>query len=179
MSENIIRATLDTTVILGAVGNPSWPNASVIAHGIAGVYTMVLAQSVIAEALRHLRQGFGKVPPLSDRQMEPLFATLFQHWWNPHRLVPAPPTTLNTTAIQYESLGRWLVQEGYITPEAARRLNPHTRVGDVSSKDLHVLAVALESGSEFIVTSNGKDYPDHCGVVIVPPSHFLMHLATH
>jgi hypothetical protein len=143
MSENIIRATFDTTVILGAVGNPSGPNASVI----AGVYTMVLAQSVIAEALRHLRQGFGKVPPLSDRQMEPLFATLFQHWWNPHRLVPAPPTTLNTTAIQHESLGRWLVQEGYITPEAARRLNPHTRVGDVSSKDLHVLAVALESGS--------------------------------
>ncbi len=143
MSENIIRARFDTTVILGAVGNPSGTNASVI----AGVYTMVLAQSVIAEALRHLRQGFGKVPPLSDRQMEPLFATLFQHWWNPHRLVPAPPTTLNTTAIQHESLGRWLVQEGYITPQAARRLNPHTRVGDVSSKDLHVLAVALESGS--------------------------------
>ncbi len=65
MSEKIIRAMLDTTVILGAVGNPSGPNA----HVIAGVYTMVLAQSVIAEALRHLRQGFGKVPPLSDRQI--------------------------------------------------------------------------------------------------------------
>lgn len=51
MSEKIIPATLDTTVILGAVGNPSGPNASVIAHGIAGVYTMVLSQSVIAEAL--------------------------------------------------------------------------------------------------------------------------------
>ncbi len=78
-----------------------------------------------------------------------------------------------------ELLGRWFVQEGYITPKASPRLNPLTRVGDVSPKDLHVLAVALESGSEFIATSNGKDYPDHCGVVIVPPSQFLMLLATH
>lgn len=143
------------------------------------VFILWFCPKVLSRKPYHLRQGFGKVPPLSDRQMKPLLATLFQHWWNPHKLVPAPPTTLNTTAIQHELLGRWLVQEGYVTPEAARRLNPHTRVGDVSPKDLHVLAVALESGSEFIVTSNGKDYPDHCGVVIVPPSQFLMHLATH
>ncbi len=83
MSEKIIRATLDTTAILGAVGNPSGPNAS----GMAGVYPMVLAPSVIAESLRELRQGLGKVPLLSDRQMEPLFATLFQHGGNPHRLM--------------------------------------------------------------------------------------------
>ena len=40
------------------------------------------------------------------------------------------------------------------------------RVGEVSPKDLHVLAVTLESDSQFIVTSNGKDYPDHCGVAV-------------
>ncbi len=178
MPKESMRATLDTTVILGAVGNPLGPNASVIAQGIASIYTMVLAQSVIAEALRHLRRGFGKVPPLSDRQIDTLFATLFQHQWNPDTLLPAPPTTLNTTAVQHELLGRWLVQEGYIAPESARRMNPHTRVGEVSPKDLHVLAVALESDSQFIVTSNGKDYPDHCGVAVVPPSQFLTHLAS-
>jgi hypothetical protein len=68
MPKESMRATLDTTVILGAVGNPWGPNASVIAQGLAGIYPMVLAQSVIAEALRHLRRGFGKVPPLSDRR---------------------------------------------------------------------------------------------------------------
>ena len=178
MPDEIIRATLDTTVILGAVGNPSGPNANVIAQGLAGIYTMVLAQSVIAEAIRHLCRGFGKVPPLSDSQLDTLFATLFQHRWNPDTLLPAPPTTLNTTAVQHELLGRWLVQEGYITPESARRINPQTRVGDVSPKDLHVLAVALESDSQFIVTSNGKDYPEHCGVAVVPPSQFLTHITS-
>ena len=178
MPNERLRATLDTTVILGAVGNPLGPNASVIAQGLAGIYPMVLAQSVIAETLRHLRRGFGNIPPLSERQIETLFATLFQHWWDPQSLRSAPPTTLNTTAVQHELLGNWLVKEGYITPESARRLNPHTRVGEVSPKDLHELAVALESGSQFIVTSNGKDYPDHCGVAIVPPSQFLTHLAS-
>ena len=85
MPEEIMRATLDTTLILGAVGNPLGPNASVIAHGLAGIYPMVLAQSVIAETLRHLRRGFGKVPPLWGRQFETLLATLFQiqHGWDP------------------------------------------------------------------------------------------------
>lgn len=178
MPKERMKATLDTTVILGAVGNPLGPNAGVIAQGLVGIYPMVLAQSVIAEALRHLRRGFGKVPPLSDGQIETVFATLFQHWWEPQILRPAPPTTLNTTAVQHELLGRWLVKEGYITSGSARRVNPHTRVGEVSPKDLHVLAVALESGSQFIVTSNGQDYPDHCGVAVVPPSQFLMHLAS-
>ncbi len=178
MPNERMKATLDTTVILGAVGNPLGPNASVIAQGLVGIYPMVLAQSVIAEALRHLRRGFGKVPPLSDSQIEALFATLFQHWWDPKSLRPAPPTTLNTAAVQHELLGLWLVKEGYIPPEAARRLNPYTRVGEVSPKDLHVLAVALESGSQFIVTSNGQDYPDDCGVAIVPPSQFLTYLAS-
>jgi predicted nucleic acid-binding protein len=105
MPEKGMRATLDTTVILGAVGNPLGPNASVIAHGLVGIYSMVLAQSVIAEALRHLRRGFGKIPPLSERQIETLFATLFQHRWEPQILRQAPPTTLNTTAVQHELLG--------------------------------------------------------------------------
>ena len=116
MPEEIMRATLDTTLILGAVGNPLGPNASVIAQGMAGIYPMVLAQSVIAETLRHLRRGFGKIPPLSERQIETLFATLFQHGWTHQSLRLAPPTTLNTTAVEHELLGRWLVKERYITP---------------------------------------------------------------
>lgn len=80
---------------------------------------MVLAQSVIAEAIRHLRRGFGKVPPLSDREIDTLLATLLQHRWIPDTLL------------------------------------------------------------QFIVTSNGKDYPDHCGIAVVPPSQFLRHIASY
>lgn len=179
MSNDTLRATLDTTVILGAVGSPHGPNAAVIAQGLVGIYTMVLAQSVIAEAIRHLRRGFGKVPPLSDDQIEGIFVTLFQHLWTPDILLPAPPTTLDTRAVHDRYLAPWLVTHGYVTPDASRRLNPLTRVGDVSAKDLHVLAVAVQSASSCIVTSNLADYPSDCGVDIVPPSRYLISLMDH
>lgn len=163
MPNECVRATLDTTVILGAVGNPLGPNANVIALGLANIYSMVLVQSVIAEALRHLRRGFGKVPPLSERQIETLFATLFQHLWDPQRLWSAPPTTLNTTAVQHELLGHWLVNEGYITPEAARRINPLTRVGEVSPEDLHVLAVAQNPARRLLSPAMAKIIPSIVG----------------
>ena len=83
MCEKIIRATRDTTVILGAGGNPSGPNASVIAHGLSWFWPHVLSRKPYAIYTKGLAK---------DRQMEPLVATLFQHGGNPHRLMPAPPT---------------------------------------------------------------------------------------
>lgn len=165
------RATLDTTVLLGAVANPHGPNASVLARGLVGLYEMVLPQYVIAEAMRHLRRGFGKVPPLSDAQIDRLFARLFAHRWDPDQLWPGPPGTLDLAPVRHEPLGPWLVRQGYL--RSPTRVTPTTRVGEVSPKDLPVLVVALQSDSTYLVTSNLADYPAACGIQILRPTAFL------